>query len=38
MRMAINIATETARPVPTEKMAHSAAPVVAMRTRLRRSQ
>jgi hypothetical protein len=38
VRITASMATETARPVPTENSAHSAAPVVAMRTRFRRSQ
>jgi len=37
-RMAMSIGIATARPVPTENSAHMAAPTVAMRTRLWRSQ
>jgi hypothetical protein len=36
-RMTTSIATDAASPVPTENMAQSAAPIVAMRTRLFRS-
>ena len=38
MRISTSMSTETASPVPTENAAHTAAPTVAMRTRLWRSQ
>ena len=37
VRIAASIATDTARPVPAANRAHSATPVVAIRTRLQRS-